>query len=75
VWKSVEYEKLFVEARSTNDQAQREKAYHRMMEIMHVENPSMFLFGIPSIYAASNKVSNFGAAADKILRLDAVSVD
>jgi peptide/nickel transport system substrate-binding protein len=75
VWKSAEYEKLFAEARATNDQRKREAAYHRMMEIMHAENPSMFLFGIPSIYAASNKVSNFGAAADKILRLEAVSID
>lgn len=75
VWKNAEYERLFVEARSTNDQGKRDKAYRRMMEIMHAENPSMFLFGIPSIYAASNKVSNFGAAADKILRLEAVSID
>lgn len=75
VWKNSEYEKLFVEARSTNDQSRREKVYHRMMEIMHEENPSMFLFGLPSIYAAANKVSNFGAAADKILRLEAVTVE
>ena len=75
VWKNEEYEKLFVEARSTNDASAREFAYHRMMEIMHAENPSMFLFGIPSIYAVSNSVSNFGAAADKVLRLDAASID
>jgi peptide/nickel transport system substrate-binding protein len=75
VWKNAEYEKLFVEARSTIDQAARDKAYQRMMEIMHAENPSMFLFGIPSVYAASNKGKNFGAAADKILRLEAVSID
>lgn len=73
VWDNAEYEKLFIEARSTNDIAAREKAYHKMMEIMHKDNPSMFLFGLPSIYAASNKISGFGAAADKILRLEAVS--
>jgi peptide/nickel transport system substrate-binding protein len=75
VWNNAEYEKLFIEARSTNDQGKREKAYHRMMEIMHAENPSMFLFGIHSIYAASDKVHGFGAAADKILRLKSVSID
>ncbi|WP_448040573.1 ABC transporter substrate-binding protein [Bradyrhizobium liaoningense] len=75
VWKSAEFEKLFVEARSTNDASAREQAYHRMMQIMHDENPSMFLFGIPSIYAVGGSVRNFGAASDKVLRLDAVSLD
>lgn len=74
VWENAEYEKLFIEARSTNDSTTREKAYHRMMEIMNRENPSMFLFGLPSIYAASDKITGFGAAADKILRLSEVSI-
>jgi peptide/nickel transport system substrate-binding protein len=74
VWQNAEYEKLFVAARSTNDQAEREKAYRRMMEIMHGENPSMFLFGMPSIAAVNNSVSGFAPAADKILRLNAVSL-
>lgn len=73
VWENADYEKLFVEARSTNDVAAREKAYHQMMQIMNKENPSMFLFGLPSIYAASEKISGFGAAADKILRLSQVA--
>lgn len=74
VWQNAEYEKLFVAARSTNDQAEREQAYRRMMEIMHEENPSMFLFGMPSIAATSNTVSGFTPGADKILRLQAVSL-
>jgi peptide/nickel transport system substrate-binding protein len=69
VWTHPEYEQLFLAARSTNDQAAREKAYHRMMEILYAENPAMFLFGLPSLYAVSRKVSGFGAASDKILRL------
>jgi peptide/nickel transport system substrate-binding protein len=69
VWVNDEYEKLFVEARSTNDQAARLTKYHRMMEILHAENPSMFLFGLPSLYGANKKITGFGASSDKILRL------
>lgn len=68
-WTNPDYERLFIEARSTTDTAARERAYHQMMAIMHRENPSMFLFGLPSIYAVSNRIAGFGAAADKILRL------
>jgi len=74
VWKNDEYERLFVEARSTNDQEARERAYHRMMEILHAENPAMFLFGLPSLYAVNKKVTGFGAASDKILRLAAADI-
>ena len=72
-WTNPEYERLFIEARSTTDPAARERSYHAMMAIMHRENPSMFLFGLPSIYAVGNKISGFQAAADKILRLGDVT--
>jgi len=72
-WTNPEYERLFIEARSTTDPAARERSYHQMMAIMHRENPSMFLFGLPSIYAVGNKISGFQAAADKILRLGDVT--
>jgi peptide/nickel transport system substrate-binding protein len=68
-WVNDEYEKLFVVGRSTNDEAERLKAYHRMMQIMHDENPSIFLFGLPSLYGVSTKVTGFGAAPDKLWRL------
>ncbi len=69
MWTNEEYERLFLAARSTNDQAARERDYHRMMAIMHEENPAMFLFGLPSLYAVNRRVTGFGAASDKILRL------
>ena len=69
IWSNEEYETLFLAARSTIDQAARARAYHRMMAIMHEENPAMFLFGLPSLYGVSKKVSGFGAASDKIMRL------
>jgi peptide/nickel transport system substrate-binding protein len=69
VWINEEFEKLFLAGRSTNDEAARLKAYHRMMEIMYEENPSMYLFGLPSLYGVSQKISGFGAAADKLLRV------
>jgi peptide/nickel transport system substrate-binding protein len=68
-WVDPEYEQLFVAARTTTDVAERVKDYHRMMEILNEQNPSMFLFGLPSLYGVSNDVGGFGAAADKLLRL------
>jgi peptide/nickel transport system substrate-binding protein len=68
-WTDPEYERLFVAARSTTDVAEREKSYHRMMEILYEQNPSIFLFGLPSLYGVSNDITGFGAAADKLLRL------
>lgn len=69
VWINPEYDALFLEARSTNDEAVRVEKYHQMMEIMYEENPAMYLFGLPSIYAKSTTISGFSAAPDKLLRL------
>ena len=69
-WTNAEFDKLFLAARSTNDTAARKAAYERMDEILHAENPSMFLFGVPTIYGVSKKLSGFGAPADRVLRLN-----
>ncbi len=73
-WTNPEYEKLFIDARSTNDKAARLKAYNRMMEIMHEENPSVFLFGLPSLWGASKSISGFGAPPDEVFRLSKVEL-
>lgn len=73
-WVDAEYEQLFVAARSTTDVAEREKDYHRMMEILRQQNPSIFLFGLPSLYGVGNAITGFGAAADKLLRLTQVQL-
>ncbi|HEY4200634.1 MAG TPA: ABC transporter substrate-binding protein [Devosiaceae bacterium] len=75
VWINPQYDKLFTEARSTNDEAVRVEKYHEMMQIMHDENPAIFLFGMPSIYAQSKSISGFGASADKVLRLKDVTLN
>ena len=68
-WKNDEYERLFLTARSTVNKGEREKAYNRMMEIMHAEVPAIFLFGLPSIYGVSGRLKNFSPPSDKVLRL------
>ena len=73
-WANPEFDKLFLAARSTNDAAARKAAYDRMDEIMHEENPSMFLFGLPTIYGVSRKLTGFAAPADRVLRLNQVAV-
>jgi peptide/nickel transport system substrate-binding protein len=73
-WSDPEYEKLFIAARSTLDTNERVKAYHRMMEILYEQTPSVFLFGLPSLYGVSDTITGFGAAADKLLRLTKVAI-
>ena len=68
-WKNDEYEELFLKGRSTVDRDERKAAYNRMMEIMQEEVPAIFLFGLPSIYGVSDKLSNFSPPSDKIMRL------
>jgi peptide/nickel transport system substrate-binding protein len=68
-WSDPAYERLFVAARSTMDTGERIKDYHRVMEILHQQNPSIFLFGLLSLYGVAKTISGFGAAADKLLRL------
>jgi peptide/nickel transport system substrate-binding protein len=68
-WVDPEYEKLFLEARTTVDQDKRLAAYHRMMAIMHEANPAIFLYGLPSIYGVSKSLTGFNPPSDKILRL------
>ena len=71
-WVDPEYESLFAAARSTTDRTEREKDYHRMMQILDEQSPSVFLFGLPSLYGVSDGITGFGAAADKLLRLTKV---
>lgn len=73
-WKNEEYEKLFLAARSTVDEAERIKHYNRMMEIMHQENPSLFLVGLPRLYGKSKAVSNWLPSSDSLLRLSKVEL-
>ncbi len=68
-WKNDEFEKLFLAARSTVDKTEREKAYHRMMEIMYAEVPAIYLYGLPSIYGVSKRLKHFSPPSDKLLRL------
>ncbi|MFO1163551.1 MAG: ABC transporter substrate-binding protein, partial [Reyranellaceae bacterium] len=73
-WSNAEYNKLWQEARATLDEAARLKAYNRMMEIMHEEVPSVFLFGLPRISGRSDKVVGWQPSRDSLLRLNKVSV-
>jgi peptide/nickel transport system substrate-binding protein len=68
-WQNDEYEKLFTAARSTVDQDERLKDYHRMMQIMHEEVPCIFLFGLPTIYGKSKNLTGWSAPSDKVLRM------
>ena len=74
-WKNDEFEKLFVEARSTLDQESRLKAYNRMMEIFHDEVPAVTLFGLPSVYAQSKTLTGWEPSSDKLLRLQSVNLE
>jgi peptide/nickel transport system substrate-binding protein len=68
-WIDPTFDKLFVEARSTTDVAERTRIYNRMMAILAEQTPAIFMFGLPSLYGVAKNVSGFGASSDKILRL------
>lgn len=68
-WKNEEYEDLFIKARSTVDQAERQQYYNRMMEIFHEENPAICLFGLPSVYGKAANLTGWSPPADKSIRL------
>jgi peptide/nickel transport system substrate-binding protein len=69
-WTNAEFDELFTKARSTNDTEARKASYARMAQIMHAENPSMFLFGLPTIYGVSKRLTGFAAPPDRVLRLN-----
>ncbi len=73
-WKNDEFEKLFVDARSTVDDKARLAAYHRMTQIMHDEAPAVYLFGLPTIYGKLKKLTNWNAPADKVMHLATAAV-
>jgi peptide/nickel transport system substrate-binding protein len=74
-WTNAEFDRLWEEARSTLDEGARRAAYNRMMEIMHEEVPSIFLFGLPRIYGRSNRVAaGWRAPRDSLLRLHQVEL-
>jgi peptide/nickel transport system substrate-binding protein len=68
-WYSEKYEQLFTAARSTNDEKERIRLYHEMGALAYEEMPSLFLFGLPSLYGVNKDLKGFGAASDKILHL------
>jgi peptide/nickel transport system substrate-binding protein len=74
LWYNEEYENMFTAARSTNDVKERVRIYHEMGALAYRENPSLFLFGLPSLYAVNKDLKGFGAAADKVLRLTKVEL-
>ncbi len=71
-WIDPEFEQLFVVARSTTDKAEREKTYHRMMEILSQQNsgdlpvrPAQPLRRQQGHHRLRRRVGQ-GAAADKV---------
>lgn len=74
-WTNAEFDRLWQQARSTLDEGERRAAYNRMMEIMHEEVPSIFLFGLPRIFGRSNRVAaGWNAPRDSLLRLHRVEL-
>ena len=73
-WTNAEFDRLWKEGRSTLDEGERLRIYNRMMEIMHEELPSIFLFGLPRISARLANVEGWQPSRDSLLRLHKVKV-
>lgn len=74
-WSNARYDELFKLAQSELNETKRRAYYQEMMQIMNIEQPAIFLFGIQSIYGAKKSVRDFHAASDKVLRLSRVTFD
>ncbi|HSW20631.1 MAG TPA: ABC transporter substrate-binding protein [Ramlibacter sp.] len=74
-WSNKRYDDLFKLAQTELDAEKRRGYYQDMMQIMNAEHPSIFLFGIPSIYGVKANVRGFKAPSDKLLRLGNVTID
>jgi len=71
-FKNEEINQLFVQGRTTPDGPQREQIYKKLLALHYQDAPFIFLYHIPSVYAAQTNVHNFRICATSNYRLEDV---
>lgn len=74
-WRNEEFDRLATAAKSTIDRAERERLYHRALEIMHDEVPIVPIWQPPMIYGVSSRVSGWMPRPDEIWYLAETRVE
>jgi peptide/nickel transport system substrate-binding protein len=59
---------LLSEARQVTDEAARAEKYAAVVAILHKENPTIYLYFEPRIFAMSSKLQGFRAHPDGMVR-------
>jgi peptide/nickel transport system substrate-binding protein len=71
---NAEADKLLNEARGEPDQAKRKVLYGKIMDIMHAEDPIIYLFYLPWTFGVQQKVHGFVPYPDGLIRLKGVTM-
>ncbi|ARP82821.1 ABC transporter substrate-binding protein [Bordetella genomosp. 8] len=71
---SPEADKLLNEARAEPDEAKRKALYGKVMDIMHAEDPIVYLFYLPWTFGVQKKIQGFVPYPDGLIRLKGVTM-
>jgi peptide/nickel transport system substrate-binding protein len=71
---NAEADKLLNEARGEADQDKRKVLYGKIMDIMHAEDPIIYLFYLPWTFGLQKKVEGFVPYPDGLIRLKGVTM-
>jgi peptide/nickel transport system substrate-binding protein len=71
---NAEADKLLNEARGEADEAKRKVLYGKIMDIMHAEDPIIYLFYLPWTFGVQKKVQGFVPYPDGLIRLKGVTM-
>ncbi|ANN68070.1 ABC transporter substrate-binding protein [Bordetella bronchialis] len=71
---NAEADKLLNEARAEPDESKRKALYGKVMEIMHDEDPIVYLFYLPWTFGVQKKVQGFVPYPDGLIRLKGVTM-
>jgi peptide/nickel transport system substrate-binding protein len=71
---NAEADKLLNEARAESDESKRKVLYGKAMDIVHAEDPILYLFYLPWTFGVQKKVQGFVPYPDGLIRLKGVTM-
>ncbi|OZI61727.1 ABC transporter substrate-binding protein [Bordetella genomosp. 11] len=71
---NAEADKLLNEARAEPDESKRKVLYGKVMDIMHAEDPIIYLFYLPWTFGVQKKIQGFVPYPDGLIRLKGVTM-
>jgi peptide/nickel transport system substrate-binding protein len=71
---NAEADKLLNDARAEADESKRKVLYGKVMDIMHAEDPIVYLFYLPWTFGVQKKIQGFVPYPDGLIRLKGVTM-